>query len=256
LFFVPALVPFTETLKEHELDAVRFKPVMAIVLLPALAVMFAVQFPVRLLGVATTNPAGRVSVAETFVSVIVEFGLASVKVRDVVPFSGMVAAPKLLAMVGGRDATTIKLAVLLVAPDPLSLAEIGPVVLFSVPEEPGAFTFTEIAQFDNGPRLPADRLIDDEPATAVAVPPQPLLRAFGESTTKPAGRLSVKAIPVSDMCVLGLLRLKFNTADPFCTTVPGAKTLLIVGGAFTFKVADAELPVPPFVELTALLLLT
>jgi len=218
--------------------------------------MFAVQFPVRLLGVATTNPAGRVSIADTFVSVNVVFGFASVKVSDVIPLSGMLATPKLLAIVGGRAATTIKLAVLLVAPDPLSLAEIGPVVLFSVPELAGAFTLTEIVQVVDGPRLPADKLMEDEPATAVGVPPQPLLRPFGKSTTKPAGRLSVKPIPVSETCVFGLLRVKFNTADPFCTTVPGAKILLIVGGAFTFNVADAELPVPPFVELTALLLLT
>ena len=97
--------------------------------------------------------------------------------------------------------------------------------------------------------------MDVEPATAVTVPPQLLLRPFGEATTKPAGRLSVNAIPVSDTLAFGLPSVKFNTVEPFCTTVPGAKALLIVGGAATLKVADAELPVPPFVELTALVLL-
>ena len=149
LFFVPRLVPFTATEKEQELDGARFNAVMPIVLLPALAVIVAVQFPVRLLGVATTNPAGRVSVADTFVSVKLEFGFARVKVRDVVAFKGIVAAPKVLAMVGATGATTFKLAVLLVAPGPLSLAEIGPVVLFSVPTVPGAFTFTEIVHEAN-----------------------------------------------------------------------------------------------------------
>lgn len=47
LFFVPTLVPVTSTEKEQELEADRFKAVMLIVLLPALAAIVAVQFPLR-----------------------------------------------------------------------------------------------------------------------------------------------------------------------------------------------------------------
>src|SRR4030095_8225042 len=99
------------------------------------------------------------------------------------------------------------------------------------------------------------KLMDDEPAIAVTVPPQPLLRSLGEATTSPAGRLSVNSIPVSDAFV-GLLTAKLNKVVPFCTTVFGWKSLLIVGGAITLRVDHAELPLPPLVELTGLVLLT
>jgi len=151
----------------------------------------------------------------------VEFGFANVKVSDVVPLSGIVAAPKLFAIVGATGgAITVRLAVLLVAPGVLSFAVIGPVVLFSVPNVFGAFTFTEIVQvanngFEPGPNMPPTKLIDDEPAIAVTVPPQPLVRSLGEASTSPPGRLSVKETPVSDVFVFGLLIVKLNEVVPF-----------------------------------------
>ncbi len=62
----------------------------------------------RLPGVATTNPAGRLSVNATPFSVKFTFVLLSVKVRLVVPFSGMLAAPKALRIDGGL--MTVRLA--------------------------------------------------------------------------------------------------------------------------------------------------
>jgi hypothetical protein len=262
LFFVPTLVPLTSTEKEQELEAVRFKAAMPIVLPPALAVILPVQFPLRWLGVATTKPGGKVSVAEMLLNVNAEFGFANMKVRDVVPLNGIVATPKLLAIVGGTGvAITVRLALLLVAPGPLSFAKIGPVVLFNVPRVFGAFTFTEITQvasggFEAGPNVPPSKPMDDEPAIAVNVPPQELVRLFGEAINNPAGKLSVKVIPVSDAFVFGLLTLKLIKVVPFCTTVFGWKSLVIVGGVTTCRVADAELPVPPLLELTGLVLLT
>jgi hypothetical protein len=198
-----------------------------------------------------------VSLADTFINVTVEFGFDNVKVRDVVPLSGMLAAPKPLAIVGATGgAITVRLAVLLVAPGPLSVAEIGPVVLFSVPKVFGAFTFTEIRQAEPGPNMPPAKLMDDEPVDAVTVPPHLLVRSLGEATTNPAGRLSANAIPVSDAFAFGLLIVKLSEVVPFCTTWFGWKSLLIVGGAVTFRVADAELPAPPLVELTRLVLFT
>ena len=47
LFFAPTLVPITSTAKEHELEADKFKAVMPIVLLPALAVIVAAQLPLK-----------------------------------------------------------------------------------------------------------------------------------------------------------------------------------------------------------------
>lgn len=256
MFFVPTLVPITSTEKEQELAAARFKAVMLIVLPPALAVILPVQFPLRWLGVAINKPDGKVSLAEMLLSVNAEFGLANVKVRDVLPLSGTLEAPKILAIVGATGvATTVRPAVLLVPPDPLSFAEIGPVVLFSVPAVFGDFTFTETTQVDSGgfeagPNVPPTKPMEDEPATAVNVPPQELERSFGEAIANPAGKVSVKAIPVSDAFEFGLLTVKLINVVPFCTTVFGWKALLSVGGTITLRFADAALPVPPLLELT------
>ena len=141
---VPAVVPVTLTEKEQELEAGKFNAVIPIVLLPGLAEISAAQLPARLFGLAITRPVGKMSLAETFINVTLEFGLVNMKVSEVVPFSGMLAAPNPLAMVGG--AITVSLAVLLVAPGPVSLAVIVPVVLFRVPKAPGTFTFTVIKQ--------------------------------------------------------------------------------------------------------------
>ena len=105
----------------------------------------------------------------------------------------------------------------------------------------------------------------NEPGTAVTVPSQSLLKALGDATTRPAGRLSVKAIPVrvtgllgatrpqlgSAGSQLGLVMVKLSKDVPPCTVVAGTNSLLMVGGLATIKVADAVPPVPPLVELTA-----
>src|SRR6266404_4669112 len=122
LFLVPALIPFTFTENEHELEADKFNAVIAIMLPPGLALISAAQLPARTFGLATTRPAGKVSLAETFINITLEFGLVNVKVREVAPFSGMLGAPNPLAMVGGDGGViTVRLAVLLVAPAPVSV---------------------------------------------------------------------------------------------------------------------------------------
>jgi hypothetical protein len=54
-------------------------------------------------------------------------GFVTVKLRLMVPFRGTVGAPNVLVIAGGT--TTVTIAVLLIAPAPASVAEIGPVVL-------------------------------------------------------------------------------------------------------------------------------
>src|SRR5262249_58027864 len=68
---------------------------------PAVAVIVRLsQVPMRPLGVATTSPAGSVSVKATPVRLVLGLGLVMVNDSDVVPLSGMLAAPKALVMVG------------------------------------------------------------------------------------------------------------------------------------------------------------
>src|SRR5262249_59718472 len=100
-------------------------------------------------------------------------------------------------------------------------------------------------------RVPPDTLTEPEPPTAVAVPPQALLRLGVEATTRPAGRLSVKAMPVSVTFVFGLLMLNVSDVVPFSGMLATANALVIEGGVATVKVAVAVLPAPPLVEVTA-----
>src|SRR5205085_12155015 len=81
----------------------------------------------------TCRPLVRVSLKAIPFSVVVLLpGLAIVKVTVVVPFNGMVAAPKALLIVGG--ATTVRVAVLLVVPVPPSVEVIVLVVLTASPD--------------------------------------------------------------------------------------------------------------------------
>lgn len=75
---------------------------------PAVAVIVPVQLPLRPFGVATTNPAGRLSVKATPFRVRFTLVLLSVNVKLVVPFNGIVTAPNAFAMVGGL--MTVRLA--------------------------------------------------------------------------------------------------------------------------------------------------
>ena len=104
LFLVPAVVPVTLTESEQEPFAGKFNDATLIVLLPGLSITSTptvVHVPAKPLGLATTRPLGSVSLTEMFTSAVLEFGFVKEKVREVVPFSGMLAAPNALVMVGG-----------------------------------------------------------------------------------------------------------------------------------------------------------
>ena len=151
------LVTFTEKLQE--LLAARVAPVRLTEPEPAAAVIVPPpQEPVRPLGVATTKPEGRVSVNATPVRAVPVLGLVIVNVRLVVTFTLMLAAPKALVIDGG--AITVMLAVLLVAPGPLCVDEIGPVV-FALAPAVVPCTFTEIVQEPLAARVPPARLTGD-----------------------------------------------------------------------------------------------
>src|SRR5260370_22990477 len=105
--------------------------------IPGVAVTLPPHPVLALAGLATTKVPvvdGKVSLNPTPVRspAAVVFGLAIVKVSVAIPFSGILTRGlNALLMVAG--ATTVMLAVLLVAPGPLSLEEIGSVVLFFTP---------------------------------------------------------------------------------------------------------------------------
>jgi len=108
LFFVPAVMPITFIEKVHELLAASVAPAKLIEEEPAVAVIVPPPHaPVNPFGVATSNPDGKVSVKATPANTVLEFGLVTVKLKAVVPFSGMVAAPKDLLIDGGATTVTV-----------------------------------------------------------------------------------------------------------------------------------------------------
>src|SRR5581483_7839768 len=82
--------------------------------------------------------------------------------------------------------------------------------------------------------------IEPLPTTAVIVPPPQLPdRPFGVETTRPAGRLSVKPIPVSVVAELLFLMVKVRE-DELPVDIPARPNdLLIVGGATTVIIVEA-----------------
>jgi hypothetical protein len=111
-------------------------------------------------------------------------------------------------------------------------------------------TLTETVQLALAASVPADKLTDPDPATAVAVPPQLLVRFGVDAITRPAGKLSVKAIPFNVTFVLGFWMLNVSEVVPFSGMLAAPNALVIDGGEATVRLAEAVLPVPPLVEVT------
>jgi hypothetical protein len=153
-----------------------------------------------------------------------------------------------LVIVGGVP-VTFNVAVLLVAPGPLSV-EVITLVVFSFVPVAVPVTFTEIEHELLAATVPPDKLIELEPAIADGVPLQVLLNAFEIETTRPAGNVSLNATPLR-LVEFGLLMVNVRLVLAFSKIELAPKALLMVGGVATVMLADAVFPVPPLVELIA-----
>jgi hypothetical protein len=116
LFFIPAVVPVTSTESVHPVLVARVTPDRLTEPEPAVAVAVPPHVLLRLFGVATTKPAGKLSVNPIPVSVTFAAGLLMVKVSEVVPFSGIELTPNTFAIVGGVATLRFALAVFPVPP--------------------------------------------------------------------------------------------------------------------------------------------
>ncbi len=245
LFCVPAAIPVTFTENVQELLAAIVPPLRLITFVPAVAVIVPPpQVPLRPFGVEITSPAGSVSVKPTPVDAVV-FGFWMVKLKLVEPFSGMLAAPNALIMTGAPTTVMEAFDVLPVPPS----VEVTCTLLFFTPAVV-PWTFTETVQLALAANVPADKLTEPDPAAAVAVPPHVLFRFGVEATTSPAGKLSVKAIPVRLRLVFGFWMVNVSEVVPFSGICAAPNAFVIAGGVATVKLAEAVLPVPPLVEVT------
>lgn len=248
LAFAPAVVPVTFTEKVHEAFAAMVPPARLTVPLPAAAVMVPLpQDPVRPLGVEMTRPAGSVSLNATPVSATVVLGSVMVKLSEVEPFSGMLAAPNALTIVGGEATVMEADAMALVPPS----VDVTSTLLLLLPAVVPV-TFTVTAHEALGASVPPDKLNAPEPAVAAAAPPQVLFKFGVAEITRPAGKLSVNAIPFSVTLVFGFEMLMVSEVVPFSGMLAAPKLLVTVAGEATVRVAVLlVVPVPPFVELMA-----
>jgi hypothetical protein len=223
-------------------------PVRLMLVDPATAVAVPVQVFDKPFGVATTSPAGSVSVNATPVSATVfAAGFVTVKVRVLVPFRAIVVGVKAFAITGG--ATTMRLAEA-VPPVPPSVDVTAPVVLLFCPAEVPV-TFTEKVHEVLWARVAPVRLITLVPCAPVIVPaPHAPVCPLGVEITSPAGNVSLKPTPDSVWVALLFWIVKLKLVEPFKGILAAPNALMITGGARTVMLAFDVLPVPAFVEVT------
>jgi len=116
LFFAPDVVPVTLSEITQEALAASAPADSVVEDVPAAAVDVPPQELARLFGVATTTPAGNVSVNATPVSATLEFGFVMLKVSEVVPPVATVLAPNDLVIAGATATAKLAEAVLPVPP--------------------------------------------------------------------------------------------------------------------------------------------
>ena len=243
---MPAAIPVTFTENVQELLAAIVPPLRLITFVPAVAVIVpAPQVPVRPFGVEITRPAGNVSLNATPVSAVVVFGFVMVKLNDVEPFSGMLAAPKALTMVGGtnnRDGC-----VGCIARTAFSRGYLNAVVLYAavVP-----CTLTETVQLALAANVPAGeadaaRTCDRRSRSAASVVER-VRRCHHQSRRQAV----CEGYACQRHAGIRVLMVKVSEVVPFSGIVLAPNCLVMDGGEATVKSAVAVLPVPPLVEVT------
>jgi hypothetical protein len=190
----PADVPVTLTTTVQLLFTAIVPAVKLTLELPATAVAVPPQPFVSPLGVATTIPAGSVSVNATPVSAkVLADGLVRVKVRVEFPFRGTVVGLNAFAIVGGKATVRLAEAVFPVPP----LVELtAPELLMYAPDVELVIVTTTVQEVFT-PMSPPLKEMRDPPAVAEAVPPQLFVSPLGVATTNPKGSESLKATPNS-----------------------------------------------------------
>jgi hypothetical protein len=227
LFFTPAVVPVTFTENVHEVDGTKLAPERLTLEEPATAVIAPPpQVPVNPLGVATTSPAGRLSVNAIPLSVEFVFELVIVKLRVVLPFSGTVAAPNDFVIEGGLITVMLAEAVL---PVPAS-TELTLLVVLVDTASKVPLTLIEKVQAEAAAIVAPDKVTDPDPDVAVMVPPpQDPVKPLGVAITRLAGNVSLNATALI-AATLGLVIVKLRLVVPLIGIVAAPKLLLIEGG--------------------------
>jgi len=246
LFFTPSVPPETFTLNVHDALAANVAPARLTLPDPATAVIVPPpQVPANPFGVATTNPAGSVSVNATPACAVEESGLFTTKVKVVDPPSATFAAPKVFVITAG--VTTAKFADA-VFPVPPLVEVTAPLTFVRLPEAVPVTLIANVHALLTATLPPEIETLPD-PATAVTTPPQVLATPFGVATTIPAGSVSVNATPVSpSVLATGFVIVNVNEVLLFVPMLAAPNAFAIAGGPITVTLAEAPEPPPPSVE--------
>jgi len=152
-------------------------------------------------------------------------------------------------MAGGANTTRLAVEVLPLPPS----VDVTVTLLFCVPAVTPV-TFSDSIHDVLTAKLAPDKLTEVPPAATV--PPHVLVSPTGDATARPAGKLSMNATPVSGMVFEpGLTRVNVKLVEPFSGMLAAPNALAMAGGAATAKVAEAVLPAPPLVDVTAAVVL-
>jgi len=194
-------------------------------------------------------PVGKGSVTCTPVSVtVLPDGLVIVRVRVEVPPTAIGLVPNDLVMVGGFSTAIKALAVVPVPPlveltVPVVFVFVPAVVLVTLP------VMVQLLLVGIEAPLMLTELVPTPPPVNVA--PEQLVVAAVEKVI-PVGRVSLTATPVrATVLAAGLVIVMVIVEVPvFTAMLADPNDLVMVGAATAVKVAEAVVPVPPFVALT------
>lgn len=242
LAFAPAVVPRTLTLIVQLLPAVAIAPpVKPMLVAPIVGAKVPPQEFDETSGLETSRPAGKVSLMAIPVSPPgLPAGLVMTMLSVDWPLSGTPVGTKTFDTVGGAKTLIVAFAV---RPLPDSVELTLPVV-FSLAPAVVPLTATLIEQAPLDVSEPPLKLIAVLPAVGANVPPQVFVAPGVAATSKPAGKLSVIAKPVS-VNAFGLVKLIVSVDVPLTGMLVGEKLLATVGAAATVNVAEAVPPAPP-----------
>jgi hypothetical protein len=241
LFFVPAVIPVTFTENVQPALATSVAPESEMVPDPAVAVMVPPPHdPVRPFGVATTKPPGRGSLNPMFDSEAPELGFCTVNESDVVPPTGIVAAPNTFEIEGGTAAAVTPKVALAVEPVPPFVEVTAPVVLLALP---GVLLVTFTVAVHVVPGLivaPLKERADAPDAGANVALLQFVVAPAGDATVMPEGKVSVKLTPLSASGFAPEFpSVKVRVVVPPAAIETAPKSFEIVGGPSTDSVAVA-----------------
>jgi len=236
------VVPVTVTLSVHGTPGATEAPLKEMVRVAAVVVSVPLQTGALLL--ATSNPAGKVSLKPTPVSVVVVFEFVMLNESVVVPpcANGFGLNPLLIE---GGDTTVMPAEAVL--PVPPLLDDTFPVVFVYTPAVVPVTVTLNVHGTPGATEAPLKEMV----RVAAVVVSVPLHLGVAESATlKPAGKTSLKPTPVKVVEVFGLVIVNVRVEVLPCGIDVGLNALAIEGAVTTARLADAVLPVPPLVEVT------